>query len=296
MAATILLKLSSVEVFLFVAFLTLLSFGNLADGKHDKTKTKANQGVASVRSTVSLWGNFAGKLIYEGCFEISDQPSKIRVDSQNNNFYCNEFCTEEGKMFSATSEDRCLCLDNLPSKRIEQDKCNSRCPDADYEETCRSCGGFGCCGSRQNNAVSVYKHTGEFQTMKRTIESGILEVQGCFDDEKEGIIKSQAGRERKDSANTALCCAEFCSEKGYGVVSLRDNLCACNNELALNRLYEGTNNSKECNMRCPGVLASTAPCEKEECCGGDSILWRNVVLLVSCTILCLEGIYFFHDV
>ncbi|XP_015766231.1 PREDICTED: uncharacterized protein LOC107345059 [Acropora digitifera] len=269
MAATILLKLSSVEVFLFVAFLTLLSFGNLADGKHDKTKTKANQGVASVRSTVSLWGNFAGKLIYEGCFEISDQPSKIRVDSQNNNFYCNEFCTEEGKMFSATSEDQCLCLDNLPSKRIEQDKCNSRCPDADYEERGRSCGGFGCCGSRQNKAVSVYKHAGEFQTMKRTIESGIFEVQGCFDDEKKGIIKSQAGRERIDSANTALRCVEFCSEKGYGVVSLRYDLCACNNDLPLNRLYKDTDNSKECKMRCKGVLASTAPCEKEECCGGS---------------------------
>lgn len=269
MAATVLLKLSSVEVFLFVAFLTLLSFGNLADGKHDKTKTKANQGVASVRSTVSLWGNFAGKLIYEGCFEISDQPSKIRVDSQNNNFYCNEFCTEEGKMFSATSEDQCLCLDNLPSKRIEQDKCNSRCPDADYEERGRSCGGFGCCGSRQNKAVSVYKHAGEFQTMKRTLESGNFEVQGCFDDEKKGIIKSQAGRERIDSANTALRCAEFCSEKGYGVVSLRYDLCACNNDLPLNRLYKDTDNSKECKMRCKGVLASTAPCEKEECCGGS---------------------------
>lgn len=229
----------------------------------------ANQGVASVQSTVSLWGNFAGKLIYEGCFEISDQPSKIRVDSQNNNFYCNEFCTEEGKMFSATSEDQCLCLDNLPSKRIEQDKCNSRCPDADYEERGRSCGGFGCCGSRQNKAVSVYKHAGEFQTMKRTIESGIFEVQGCFDDEKKGIIKSQAGRERIDSANTALRCVEFCSEKGYGVVSLRYDLCACNNDLPLNRLYKDTDNSKECKMRCKGVLASTAPCEKEECCGGS---------------------------
>ena len=39
MAAAILLKLSSVEFFVFVAFLTLLSFGDLADGKHGKTKT-----------------------------------------------------------------------------------------------------------------------------------------------------------------------------------------------------------------------------------------------------------------
>ena len=38
--ASIFLKLSSVKVLLFVAFLTLLSFGNLADGKHEKKKTK----------------------------------------------------------------------------------------------------------------------------------------------------------------------------------------------------------------------------------------------------------------
>ena len=229
----------------------------------------ANQGVASVRSTVSLRGNFAGKLIYEGCFEISEQPSKSRVDSQNNNFYCNEFCTEEGKMFSATSEDHCLCLDNLPSKRIEQDQCNSRCPDADYDETGRSCGGFGCCGSKQNNAVSIYKHAGGSQTMKRATQSDILEIQGCFDDKEKGIIKSGAGRRRTDSANTALRCAEFCSEKGFAVASLREDLCACNNDLPLKRLYEGIDNSKECKMRCAGVLASTAPCEREECCGGN---------------------------
>ena len=229
----------------------------------------AHQGVASARSTISLWGNLAGKLIYEGCFEISGQPSKLRTDSQNNNFYCNEFCTEEGKMFSATSEDRCLCLDNLPSKRIEQDKCNSRCPDADYDEGGRLCGGFGCCGSRQNNAVSVYKHAGGSRTKKRAIQSGILEIQGCFDDTKNGIINSRAGRRRTDSANTALRCAEFCSGKGYAVASLRNDLCACNNDLPLDRLYKGTDSSKECKMRCAGVLASSAPCEREECCGGD---------------------------
>lgn len=172
-------------------------------------------------------------------------------------------------MFSATSEDRCLCLDNLPSKRIEQDKCNSRCPDADYKETGRSCGGFGCCGSRQNNAVSVYKNAGGFQTKKRAIQSGILEIQGCFDDKKKGILTSGAGRNRTDSANTALRCADFCKGKGYAVASLRKDLCACNNDLPLDRLYKGTDSSKECKMRCAGVLASTAPCEREECCGGD---------------------------
>ena len=40
-------------------------------------------------------------------------------------------------------------------------------------------------------------------------------------------------------------------------------------EMCIRDRYEGIDNSKECKMRCAGVLASTAPCEREECCGGN---------------------------
>ena len=188
--------------------------------------------------------------MYEGCFENNVQSTESRTDSQNNNFFCSKFCKDEGKAYSATIGDKCFCLDNLPSNRLAQYKCDSRCPDIDYDEG-GACGGFGCCGSKNNNAVSVYKSGGPSQdklSSKRTVANNNLDLQGCFDDTQNGILAQSSGRSRTDSANTALRCAEFCSGKGFAVASLRKDLCACTNDLPLNRLYEGSDGTRQCNI------------------------------------------------
>ena len=101
------------------------------------------------------WRTF---LLYEGCFELNGPPEKERNHPQNNNYVCNDFCDREGKNFSATIGERCLCFSRLPTTRLAKDQCDTTCPQphpGDEEDGSSGCKDFGCCGSVSSNAVTV---------------------------------------------------------------------------------------------------------------------------------------------
>ena len=64
-------------------------------------------------------------------------------------------------------------------------------------------------------------------------------------------------------------CSKFCLDKGFPVASLRTDHCYCTNALPLKRLYEGVDNTKECNLFCSGVYGKEGRCERDQCCGGQ---------------------------
>lgn len=103
------------------------------------------------------FGNFENIIVHEGCFAASGaDPAESRNDPQNGNSVCINYCVERDITYAATIADRCLCLNNLPSNKLADDQCDSQCPGNIFEEG-ESCAGFGCCGSADNNAVSIYQ-------------------------------------------------------------------------------------------------------------------------------------------
>ena len=58
-------------------------------------------------------------------------------------------------------------------------------------------------------------------------------------------------------------------EKGFPVASLRTDHCYCTNELPLRRLYEGVDNTRECNLFCSGIYGQEGRCQRDQCCGGQ---------------------------
>ena len=101
------------------------------------------------------WGIF---LLYEGCFQLNETPAKERTDAENNNHVCNDYCDREGKTFSATIGERCLCFDSRPANSLSKGECDTSCPKTpptDAKEGSSGCKDLGCCGSTENSAVTV---------------------------------------------------------------------------------------------------------------------------------------------
>lgn len=101
------------------------------------------------------WGIF---LLYEGCFQLNETPAKERTDAKNNNHVCNDYCDSEGKTFSATIGERCLCFDSRPANSLSKGECDTSCPKTpptNAKEGSSGCKDLGCCGSTENSAVTV---------------------------------------------------------------------------------------------------------------------------------------------
>ena len=65
----------------------------------------------------------------KGCFRRSENPAKEKPrNSQNVNVICVNFCAEENITYAATISDRCLCLNSLPSEKLEDNQCSTPCP------------------------------------------------------------------------------------------------------------------------------------------------------------------------
>lgn len=65
----------------------------------------------------------------KGCFRRSENPAKEKPrNSQNVNAICVNFCAEENITYAATISDRCLCLNSLPSEKLEDNQCSTPCP------------------------------------------------------------------------------------------------------------------------------------------------------------------------
>lgn len=97
-------------------------------------------------------------LLYEGCFQLNETPAKERTDAENNNHVCNDYCDREGKTFSATIGERCLCFDSRPANSLSKGECDTSCPKTpptDAKEGSSGCKDLGCCGSTENSAVTV---------------------------------------------------------------------------------------------------------------------------------------------
>lgn len=109
---------------------------------------------AHVTSTTNDFGKF---IVHEGCFEKGEAASERKPDPQNVNTVCIDYCIEKDIDYAATLNDRCLCLNSLPSNRLADDQCDTSCPGYGYEAGVL-CVGFGCCGSEDNNAVSIYQN------------------------------------------------------------------------------------------------------------------------------------------
>ena len=118
------------------------------------------------------------------------------------------------------------------------------------------------------SVFSTESQSRDKKSLKRSLANAPVDIQGCFNDRNAILTASSHNRRRRDTTNTALRCAEFCSGKGYAVASLRNDLCICTNDLPLDRLYEGSNGTRECNMRCAGIFPDETPCRRDECCGG----------------------------
>ena len=97
-----------------------------------------------------------------------------RNDPQNGNAVCINYCVEQDITYAATISDRCLCLNNLPSNKLADAQCDSPCPGNVFEEG-EACAGFGCCGSEDNNAVSIYQSAPGFRDKKAKKLSNDLE-------------------------------------------------------------------------------------------------------------------------
>lgn len=105
-------------------------------------------------SSRDSFGNF---IVHEGCFAMSGaNPAESRNDPQNNNHDCINYCVQQGITYAASISDRCLCLNNLPSDKLADDQCDTPCPGNVFEEG-EACVGFGCCGSVDNSALSIYQ-------------------------------------------------------------------------------------------------------------------------------------------
>lgn len=127
-------------------------------GHPSEKNSKSIENTAS--SDVDLPDNFWEQfLLYEGCFELNGSPEKERNDPQNNNYVCNDFCKNDGKNYSATIGERCLCFSNRPAGLVSADQCRTTCPNPvrfnarSNEED--SCDGIDCCGSLTNNTMTV---------------------------------------------------------------------------------------------------------------------------------------------
>ena len=83
-------------------------------------------------------------------------PAKTKSNPHNVNSECIDYCVQNVKTYAATISDRCLCLNNIPSDELNEEECDTPCPGSIYTEG-TDCSGFGCCGSQDNDAVSVYR-------------------------------------------------------------------------------------------------------------------------------------------
>lgn len=128
--------------------------GHLSEKNVKSIENPASSDVAGLPD--SFWEQF---LLYEGCFELNETPETERNDPQNNNYVCNDFCKNDGKNYSATIGERCLCFSNRPSGLVSADQCKTTCPNS-VRFTSRSteedsCDGIDCCGSLTNDTMTV---------------------------------------------------------------------------------------------------------------------------------------------
>ena len=138
---------------LFVSFLFIPFSGHPSE---KNLKSVENPASSDVGLPDNFWEQF---LLYEGCFELNGTPEQERNDPHNNNYVCNDFCKNDGKNYSATIGERCLCFSDRPSGLVSTDQCKTTCPNPvrfksrSTEED--SCDGMDCCGSLTNNTMTV---------------------------------------------------------------------------------------------------------------------------------------------
>lgn len=65
----------------------------------------------------------------KGCFRRSETPAKEKPSNpQNVNVICVNVCAEANITYATTISDRCLCLNSLPSEKLEDNQCSTPCP------------------------------------------------------------------------------------------------------------------------------------------------------------------------